>query len=157
MKILGCLLVFSAMSVSGFVVAGFYTKQVRQLDAMIRLISSIDAQIEYCLAPLSKIFDEYVDKDLWKFINEIKTFGVAKAFDNFRKECFLDDADISTLTTFFGELGTRSSGEEHSSCEYTLKTLNASLEAKKKELPKKIKIWRSFGIIIGITMIILLI
>lgn len=156
MKILGCLLVFCAMSVSGFVIAGFYTKQVRQLEAMIRLVSSIDAQIEYCLAPLNKIFDEYVDKELNKFIGAARASGASKAFSAFKKESFLDEADISILSTFFDELGTKSSGEEHSSCEYTLKILNSSLESKKKELPKKTKIWRSFGILIGITLIILL-
>lgn len=158
-SLIGGLLVFVGCSVIGFSAARMYRLRVEQLEAFLMLISHIRAQIEYCRAPLDRILEVYESEILsgCGFLLAARQLGASAGFDSCRCRLLLTADETDELGRFFERLGRHSADEECSHCAYYEKTVGAALEHERAEFARRSKLCRTFGILSGFLLAILLI
>ena len=152
-------MIFVSCSLIGFSAARVYRLRASQLEAFLKLISHIKAQIGYFRAPLDSILEGYNDETLsgCGFLLAARELGVREGFDSCRTRLVLTDDEVDELGRFFSGLGSRSADEEESGCGYYEKTLGAALDKERAELAKRTKLCRTFGMLAGVLLAVLLI
>ncbi|MCI8387650.1 MAG: hypothetical protein HFE63_04200 [Clostridiales bacterium] len=155
-RFVGSLLVFISCTLVGFSAAKMYRLRVMQLEAFVRLIAHIKAQIEYYRAPLDRIFDGYESELICEFIDGARKYGAAEAFVSCRNRMYVSESEADELEKFFAGLGMHNVGEESSHCAYFEKRLGELLSSARGEIDKRAKLCRTFGILIGFLIAILL-
>lgn len=147
MKIIGCGLILIASLVCAF----YYEKRIKdklsRYNELISFISYIKNQIEYFSYPINEIFTKYQDSS--PFINSI--------IDNNLDTKYLTSEEATQINDFIASLGKGYKKEQIALCEYNISFFNVSLEKTKYEAPKKIKVFRSMSLFVGICSIILLV
>lgn len=158
-KLFGAVMIFSACSFIGFGVSRAYVLRVKQLEAFLRLISHIKGQIECFCIPLDKIFADYEDRELSScgFLFAARQIGAKGGFESCRERLLLTDSESDELMRFFSELGKSSADEESRSCAYYEKTIGDALASERSELAKRAKLCRTFGMLTGFLLAVLLI
>jgi stage III sporulation protein AB len=158
-ELIGGALIFVACTAAGFSAAKMYKLRVKQLEAFLRLISHIKAQIEFYRAPLDRIFDGYENEQLegCGFLTLARSLGAKKAFDTCRNRLYISSSEADELYKFFDGLGTHNVNEERLHCAYFEKTIGDALSSAKTDLPKRTKLCRTFGMLAGVLVAILLI
>ena len=152
-------MIFVSCSFIGFSAARVYRLRVSQLEAFLKLIRHIKAQIRYFCSPISSIIDGYEDEILsgCGFLLAARELGAGAGFESCRARLFLSEAESDELGSFFSGLGSHSADEEKNGCEYYEKTLGAELEKERSELAKRTKLCRTFGMLAGVLLAVLLI
>ena len=156
---IGGIMIFVSCSVVGFSAARMYRLRVGQLEAFLRLITHIRSQIDYFRAPLDSILEGYDDDILSAcgFLLAARELGVSAGFESCRGRLLMTDYEADELSRFFSGLGHHSAGEESSHCAYFEKTLTDALGHEKNELSKRSKLCRTFGMLAGGLLAILLV
>ncbi len=157
--IIGGVMIFAACSAVGFSAARMYRLRVGQLEAFLRLISHIRAQIDCFCAPLDSILDGYESPELSAcgFLFAARELGADRGFDICRRRLLLTEDEADELSRFFDGLGHHSAGEESSHCAYYEKTLGDALAHERSELARRTKLCRTFGMLAGFLLAVLLI
>lgn len=157
-EFIGGALIFIACTAAGFSAAKMYKLRVKQLEAFLRLISHIKAQIEFYRAPLDRILDGYENEHLagCGFLDYARSVGAKKAFDSCRKRLYISSSEADELDKFFSGLGRHNVSEESSHCAYFEKIIGDALSSAKAELSKRIKLCRTFGMLAGFLIAILM-
>ncbi len=154
----GGIMIFAACSLVGFSAARMYRLRVGQLEAFLRLIKHIKAQIDYFRAPLDSILEGYEDETLSAsgFLFAARELGADGGFESCRGRLLLTEDETNELSRFFCGLGHHSAGEESSHCAYFEKTLGDALERERSELSRRSKLCRTFGMLAGFLLAVLL-
>lgn len=157
-KLIGCALILIGCSAVGFSAAKLYRLRVKQLEAFLRLIKHIRAQIEYYRAPLDRIFEGYEDDMLSDcgFLDGARASGAVGGFEACRGRLYLSGGEADELAGFFEGLGRHNADEESAHCAYYERWLDEVLSKAVAELPKRQKLCRAFGLLAGFLSAILL-
>lgn len=157
--VVGGLMIFVSCSLVGFSAARVYRLRVNQLEAFLKLIKHIKAQIECFCAPLCSILEGYEDTQLSAcgFLLAARELGVKAGFESCRSRLFLSEEESDELAKFFDGLGSHSADEESSGCAYYEKTISDALSRERSELAKRSKLCRTFGMLAGVLLAVLLV
>ncbi len=157
-RLIGAVLIFAASSAAGLSAAAMYRLRVEQLEAFARLIVHIGAQINSFLAPLDRIFAAYDNRMLAKcgFLEALRRDGGEAALTACRRRLYITETELDELKKFFMGLGRRGADEEARHCEYYEKRMSAMASKARSELAGKIRLCRSFGMLIGIMLAVIL-
>ena len=157
-RLAGALLVVGASATLGFFASAMYREQARQLEGFVILISHISAQIDGFLSPLSEIFASFKNKSLEKcgFLTALSEMGGAEALSFCRSRLYLSDEELGELERFFSGLGHHSPEEEMRHCAYYEKKMTAFSARAADRLSGKVKICKSFGLLIGVMLAVML-
>lgn len=158
-KILGLLLIVSSMSLAGRECAGMLKKRISSLEAIIRMIDSLEIRISEFSTPLPVFFSSYSDKvlDSCLFISAIRESGLSDAIDLKASELALKEEEINILKALAERLGTLCISEEVRHCRYARKELEHVLSAAKEALPLHDKLLKSVGVMCAILAAVLFI
>lgn len=157
--VIGGVMIFIACSAVGFSAARMYRLRVGQLEAFLRLISHIKAQIDYFRSPLDTILSGYESPELSAcgFLLAARELGVGPGFASCRGRLLLTEDEADELAKFFAGLGHHSAGEESSHCGYYEKTLGDALEHERSELARRTKLCRTLGMLAGFLLAVMLV
>lgn len=152
-------MIFFSCTLVGAGAARIYRLRVSQLEAFLRLISHIKAQIDYFCSPLDNIIEKYEDERLSAcgFMIAAKELGVCKGFESCRDRLLITEDEADLLSDFFDGLGKHHVGEERVHCEYFEKLIGSALERERSELSRRSKLCRTFGMLVGFLMAVMLI
>lgn len=157
--VIGGLMVFISCSLIGFGASRLYRLRVKQLEAFLRLISHIKAQIEYFRTPLDNIIAEYEDTQLsgCGFLLAARELGLRNGFESCRGRLMLSDDESDELMKFFDILGKNSADEESRYCTYYEKMIGDALNRECADLAKRSKLCKTFGMLAGFLLAVLLV
>ncbi len=157
-RLFGALLIVCASLATGFSVSAMYKLQASQLEAFSMLISHISGQIDGFLSPLERIYAEFKNTTLERcgFLPELRRSGGMSALSKCRSRLCLTDDEVGELEKFFLGLGNHGINEEIRHCAYYEKKVSAFAANAKEHLPGKVKICRSFGLLVGIMVSVVL-
>ena len=98
---------------AGMSAAGMLRLRVEQLEALVRLIAHIGAQVESFRAPLDAIFAGYESAVLARcgFLDALRKQGGSAALRDCGGRLYLTDAEAAELAKFFDGLGRHGAGE----------------------------------------------
>jgi hypothetical protein len=147
LKIIGCGLILIASIVCAFYYEKRIKEKISRYNELISFINYIKNQIEYFSYPINEIFAKYQDTSL--FINSI--------INNNLDTKYLTNEEKAQIIDFITSLGKGYKKEQIALCEYNIGFFNVSLDKTKYEAPKKIKVFRSMSLFVGICSIILLV
>ncbi len=152
-------MIFCACTLVGFSAARMYRIRVAQLEAFLRLISHIRSQIDYFRSPLDSIIESCEDERLSEcgFMIAARELGVSKGFEACRERLLLTEEESDCLSEFFGGLGSHHADEESLHCEYFEKLIGEALGRERSELMRRSKLCRTFGMLVGFLMAVMLI
>lgn len=157
-RVIGAATVFSVSFYMGMTASYLCGVRVEQLDAFCGLIGHIGAQIEGYLMPLDEIYRRYSDKRLERigFLAALNESGGLAAAEKCRSRLLLTNAEMSELKSFFSELGGSSADKEIKHCRYYGSRFAALTAAAREEKTKKARLYRAFGMLVGIMLIVML-
>ncbi|MBQ8509296.1 MAG: stage III sporulation protein AB [Clostridia bacterium] len=154
----GALLIFAGGTLAGLAASGMYRLRAAQLEAFCKLIAHIRAQIECYRAPLDAIYIGYRNEVLEAcgFLGAARTSDGARALEACRGRLYITGDELCELEKFFASLGRHGAGEETSHCAYFEKRIGDFAAACRGELPKRARLCRTFGMLGGFLLAILL-
>lgn len=148
MKVIGGILILCASIFVSYLYEKQQKSKAEYLSQIQEFIKFTKGQIEFFSTPYNKIIEKYTnDSELRESI-----------LSGFKSHLvILDLDDKKTVKGFFSAIGRGFASEEIALCEYTLSSLEKSIEKIKKENPNKIKIFRSMALFTAVSIIILLV
>ncbi len=157
-KLFGALLIVCASLATGFSVSAVYKQQASQLEAFSMLIAHISGQIDGFLLPLERIYAGFKNTTLEKcgFLPELRKSGGVSALSKCRLGLCLTNDEVGELERFFLGLGSHGINEEIRHCAYYEKKISAFAADAKEHLGGRVKICRSFGLLVGIMISVIL-
>ena len=148
MKIIGGIFILCASIYVSYLYEKQQKSKLTYLSKIVDFICYVKSQIEHFSTPYNKIIDEYTTDENLK----------ALIFSGFKEYLdVLSLEDKKAIKSFFSSISKGFVAEELSLCEYTISTLQHSIEKIKKENPNKIKVFRSMVLFVAISIIILLV
>lgn len=157
-RLFGALLIVCASLATGFSASAMYKQQAAQLEAFLALISHICGQIDGFLSPLERIYAEFKNSTLEKcgFLPELRRCGGVGALSKCKKSLCLTHEEVEELEKFFLGLGNHGISEEIRHCKYYEGKISAFAADAKEHLGGKVKICRSFGLLVGLMISVVL-
>lgn len=152
------LIIFSVFSYGGFYFASVETKKISLCDAVISLIRYIRQRAEYYRQPPDGIYSSFSNPVFEKsgFGECLRKHGLESALMQYKEALGYDEFTFSALVTFAADIGKLPLEEQLCSCDYVISILEENSSKLKSEYPKKQKLYRSLGICIGVSIIIIL-
>lgn len=165
-KYIGVFLVFSISMCIGNLISKKYTLRLKELKEIKNALNIIENKIKFTYEPLQDIFIQ-ISKMISKNISQI----FVQACNNMRKsnaeeawqisvqnaETNLNKEDIECLKGFGKMLGKTDKEGQISMINLTKEFIEIQIEKAKIEEQKNAKIYKTLGVIIGLTFVIILI
>lgn len=147
-KLIGILFIALATGACGFEYASMFKRRLKSLEAITTLIESLTVRIGSFLTPLGEFFDTYSDELLeksgfLKYLREGKSFS--DAIRLCREALFLEAEDIALLCEFGDGLGAINVQEEVKRCGLYKNKCAERLNEAKRELPLRLRLYKSIG------------
>lgn len=168
-KIIGCLLILGASTLTGFVFSESFKKRLKQLNEIERAIGQLENEIEYTYTPLPEALESVALKTelpvsnvflkASKLLNSNSVETVYEAFNIcFREEAVdLNSDDVGVILDLSKSLG-NSDIEGHKKMFSLAKgNLKKRIALAEEAMSKNVKMYRYLGFSIGATIVIVLI
>ncbi len=158
-KLVGIMLIVISTSVCGFECAKMLSHRMRSLKAFIRLLDALALRISSFSTPINEFFCSYKDDELEKsgLISGIRSgMSFCAAVSQCKEALFLDESDMGLLLEFGEGLGMMSAQEEARRCMYYKSEFEKHLASAADELPLKIRLLKSSGVMCGILAAVIL-
>lgn len=170
-KLIGSLLVLSASTFGGFLLAEGFRKRVSQLNELQRTIYQLQNEILYTHTILPQAFLNISKKskkpisELYQLISHTLLFNevdnVYEAFkyavDNYKNELNISVEDINVFLDFGKSLGTSDLEGQKSIFSLTIENLKKQIKNAEELKIKNIKMYRYLGFSIGALIVIMLV
>lgn len=154
MRVFGVLTLGFCVVLFGFYLTNNLIKKLKQINKIIYFIEYIYTKIRYSKTTISEIFNSIDDKDfefLMLNVNDYKSI----CFNN--PGLLLNKDEKNYLFEFFSSLGKTDVDSQLEHCLIYKETFKKVLEINEKECNKKIKMYPSLFVLLGLLLIILLI
>ena len=152
-------ILFFSCLIGGFSVSAVYRKRTEQIEGFRDLIGFTGGQIEGYLTPTHEIFAMFRNKALEKsgFLDALRRYGWSGARDKYRGKLFLSEKELDALDVFFLQLGKCDTDSAVKHCIYYGKMFDDLAAEARADLPAKLKLCRSLGLVIGVMLAVLFI
>ncbi len=156
LRLTGLVMIFLACTLAGFVLAGGWRVRCEELEALSRLAEHIRARIAFCRAPLEEILDAYRDEWLEAdgFLPALRE--AARRGDGFdstamgcRKLLRLFDPEQEELERFLYGLGRHDAASEMDQLAEFAECFRRHAAEARADYPKKSRLCRTFGLLGG--------
>ena len=148
MKIIGCFLIIIASIASSYFYENSLKSNIKILEELIIFIKTVKSKIEYYSLSIDEIFSDYTCKN--SFLKQLLN-------GEFTTIIHLNENIQKDIKNFFSSLGKGYKKEQLSLCDYTINSLESTLNNLKSEFIKKAKIFRSLSLFLGVGIVILLV
>ncbi len=156
-KIIGSLFVVLSFVYAGYLFSIYESLALKEGEAFLNLMRHIRSRISCYKTPLSEIIAAYSNRELEEcgFLRsfDMSWNGALAAADKLH----IDNTARKLLESFGEEIGGSYKDEQVICCDYYIEKLEAHLASLREELAKKQKLIRSFALILGILIVIILI
>lgn len=158
LKYAAMLIIFFAFAYGGFYFASAEGRKISLCDAVVSLVRYIRQRAEYYRQPPSEIYSSFSNPAAEKsgFADHLKKSGLKSAIICYKDTLGFDEFAYSAMIGFASDIGKLPLEEQLASCDYVISLLEAYISGMKAEFPKKQKLYRSLGICIGISIVIIL-
>lgn len=152
MRISGILILGFCVIIFGFYLTNRLVLKLKQLNKIIYFIEYIYTNIKCCQLTIAEIFKSINNKD-FEFLMLDKTDYKEICFNN--SSLLLNTDEKNSLYNFFLFLGKTDVDSQLEHCQIYKETFKKYLENNEKECNKKIKMYPSLFILLGLLVIIL--
>ncbi|MBE6605932.1 MAG: hypothetical protein E7635_02705 [Ruminococcaceae bacterium] len=158
-KLLGILLIVLSGSTLGSQCAAILKRRVRALEAIIKMLDSLELKINTFSTPLDEFFDCYKDELLEScgFLQEVRENGFSCALKSNADEMYLTEDDVRLLSEFADDSLHFSAAEQARRCHYYKCECQKLADQAKESLPLYTRLLGSLGIMSGILASVLII
>lgn len=170
-KIIGCLLIFGACTLGGFIYAENYKKRVNELHELERAIYQLQSEILFTYSPLSEAFTHVSQKskqpirDLFMKISEhLHLSTVESTFEAFymtlqekQNMLHISEEDKGILLDLAKTLGESDIEGQRNLFQMVMGNLKKQIEQAEVSMLKNVKMYRYLGFSLGATIIIILV
>lgn len=157
LKILGCLLLFLAVSAIGFLFAEKLSKRVKYLKSLKHFSLSCSDEMRYNGKKLFNILSDYKDDNL-HFLSKISRENILLKDElELLLKDYINDSDVDVLVEFFKKLGNSDIEGQKTHCAYYFELFGSMLEEAQKELDEKGKLYKTLSVFGGLALLILII
>lgn len=164
LKILGSVFIVISSALIGILCAKNERRRVEQLEGILGMLRHIREQISYFRRTKSKILTSFSDRrpEMRVFMsnlhaNACDAHPLTAAIERSGPRLMLTAEEKDKLITYDKQFGCHNGESEIRCCDYYISIFEEILEKEKKEMPGKIKLYRTLTLMGGLMLVILLI
>lgn len=158
-KLLGILLIVVSGSTLGSQCAAMLKRRVRVLEAIIKMLDSLEIKISTFATPLDDFFASYKDELLEScgFLQGVRENGFLNALKSSADKMYLTEEDVCLLSEFADDSIHFSATEQARRCHYYKCECENLADQAKESIPLYTRLLGSLGIMSGILAAVLII
>ncbi|MFD1675023.1 stage III sporulation protein SpoIIIAB [Alicyclobacillus fodiniaquatilis] len=169
LKLVGAMLLVLATTLVGFKMAGAYRDRTRQLRALIRAVTHLQAQVEYQTTPLPSALQHVAARCsppcgvMFQRAGErlaAENEGVSEAFRSalswLQAESALKAGDCELVQMLAETLATTDRAHLDTQFQFTIDHLRQAEEDAREQGMKNARLWQYLGVLSGVLLVILL-
>ncbi len=171
LKLVGCVLILSASTISGFLYADSFKKRVDQLNEMQRCLYQLQNEILFTYTPLTEAFFNVSNKSKGPIKNVFENASdllisnkadsvydaISHSLESSKEELNLKKEDADILLDLSKSLGESDVSGQKSVFNLTIENIKKQINIAEDSMRKNIKLYRYLGFTIGAMLVIMVV